>query len=78
MGEHNELKNRYMQIGYSQVAGTHTSMNDVVSTQSENIKRLVIKKECKEDRRKSGCNRLVSRVTANKKSARGERFNYRR
>ena len=49
-GGHNELKNRYMLIGYNQVSDphttthttTHTSMSNVVSALSENVKRLVI------------------------------------
>ena len=48
--EENELKNRYMLIGYqddcdthtSTHASTHTSTNNSVSTLSENVKRLVI------------------------------------
>ena len=46
LGEQHELKNRYMLIGYSDVddthTSTHTSLDESVSTLSENIKRLVI------------------------------------
>ena len=46
LGEHNELKNRYMLIGYSNANGTHTSthtsMSAIVSTLSENVRRLII------------------------------------
>ena len=46
LGEHHELKNRYMLIGYSDVddthTSTHTSFDETVSTLSENIKRLVV------------------------------------
>lgn len=46
LGEHNELKNCYMLIGYNNVndthTSTHTSMSDVVSALSENVKRLVM------------------------------------
>ncbi len=46
LGEHHELKNRYMLIGYSDVNSTnidtHTSLDETVSTLSENIKRLII------------------------------------
>lgn len=46
LGEHHELKNRYMLIGYSDVNSTnidtHTSFDETVSTLSENIKRLII------------------------------------
>ena len=50
LGEHHELKNRYMLIGYSDVnstninthTSTHTSFDETVSALSENIKRLII------------------------------------
>ena len=50
LGEHHELKNRYMLIGYADVddthasthTSTHTSSDETVSTLSENIKRLVV------------------------------------
>ena len=50
LGEHHELKNRYMLIGYSDTdephtsthTSTHTSSDNSVSILSENIKRLVI------------------------------------
>ena len=46
LGEHNELKNRYMLIGYADVAdthtSTHTSFDETISRLSENIKRLVV------------------------------------
>ena len=46
LGEHHELKNRYMLIGYSDVnstnINTHTSFDETVSALSENIKRLII------------------------------------
>ena len=50
LGEHHELKNRYMLIGYSDAndtqtstqTSTHTSFDETVSTLSENIKRLVV------------------------------------
>ena len=54
LGEHHELKNRYMLIGYSDVNSTninthtsthtslHTSFDETVSALSENIKRLII------------------------------------
>ena len=46
LGEHHELKTRYMLIGYSDVNSTnidtHTSLDETVSTLSENIKRLII------------------------------------
>ena len=50
LGEHHELKNRYMLIGYADVGdthtstrtSTHTSFDETVSTLSENIKRLVV------------------------------------
>ena len=50
LGEHHELKNRYMLIGYSDVddthtstyTSTHTSFDETISTLSENIKRLVV------------------------------------
>ena len=46
LGEHHELKNRYMLIGYSDVNSTnidtHTSLDETVSTLSENIKQLII------------------------------------
>ena len=50
LGEHHELKNRYMLIGYADVGdthtsthiSTHTSSDETVSTLSENIKRLVV------------------------------------
>ena len=40
--EENELKNRYMLIGYQDDCDTHTSTNNSVSSLSENVKRLVI------------------------------------
>ena len=43
---------------------------------SESLFSLAVR-ERYENRRKNGHNRLVSRVTANEKSARDERFNYR-
>ena len=50
LGEHHELKNRYMLIGYADVGdphtsthtSTHTSSDETVSTLSENIKRLLV------------------------------------
>ena len=42
LGEHHELKNRYMLIGYADVGDPHTSFDETVSTLSENIKRLVV------------------------------------
>ena len=46
LGEHHELKNRYMLIHYSDVGdthtSTHTSSDETVSTLSENIKRLLV------------------------------------
>ena len=46
LGEHHELKNRYMLIDYSDVGdthtSTHTSSDETVSTLSENIKRLLV------------------------------------
>ena len=54
LGEHHELKNRYMLIGYSDVnsanintrtsthTSLHTSFDETVSALSENIKRLII------------------------------------
>ena len=50
LGEHHELKNRNMLIGYSDVddthisthTSTHTSFDETVSALSENIKRLII------------------------------------
>ena len=46
LGEHHELKNRYMLIDYSDVGNTHTSTHtssdETVSTLSENIKRLLV------------------------------------
>ena len=46
LGEHHELKNRYMLIGYSDAndthTSTHTSFDETVSTLSENTKRLVV------------------------------------
>ncbi len=46
LGEHIELKNRYMLIGYRSAddthTSTHTSVNDFASTLSENVKRLVV------------------------------------
>ena len=46
LGEHHELKNRYMLIGYSDTdephTSTHTSFDETASTLSENIKRLVV------------------------------------
>ena len=42
LGEHHELKNRYMLIDYSDVGDTHTSSDETVSTLSENIKRLLV------------------------------------
>ena len=50
LGEHHELKNRYMLIGYSDTdephtsthTSTHTSFDETISTLSENIKRLVV------------------------------------
>ena len=53
-GEHHELKNRYMLIGYADVGdthtstrtsthtSTHTSFDETASTLSENIKRLLV------------------------------------
>ena len=50
LGEHHELKNRYMLIGYNDTdephtsthTSTHTSSDETVSTLSENIKRLLV------------------------------------
>ena len=50
LGEHHELKNRYMLIGYSDTdephtsthTSTHTSFDETASTLSENIKRLLV------------------------------------
>lgn len=50
LGEHHELKNRYMLIGYSNTddthtsahASTHTSATNIASVLSENVKRLII------------------------------------
>ena len=46
LGEHHELKNRYMLIGYSDVndthTSTHTSFDETISVLSENIKRLIV------------------------------------
>ena len=50
LGEHHELKNRYMLIGYSDTdvphtsthTSTHTSFEETVSSLSDNIKRLII------------------------------------
>lgn len=54
MGEHHELKNRYMLVGYNDVDSTHTSTHtsihttahtssdNSVSILSENIKRLLV------------------------------------
>lgn len=50
LGEHHELKNRYMLIGYSGTdephtsphTSTHTSFDETASTLSENIKRLLV------------------------------------
>lgn len=50
MGEHHELKNRYMLVGYNDVDSTHTSIHTTahtssdnsVSILSENIKRLLV------------------------------------
>lgn len=50
LGEHHELKNRYMLIGYSDIdephtsthTSTHTSFDETASTLSENIKRLLV------------------------------------
>ena len=50
LGEHHELKNHYMLIGYSDTdephtsthTSTHTSFDETASTLSENIKRLLV------------------------------------
>ena len=50
LGEHHELTNRYMLIGYADVGdtdpsthtSTHTRFDETASTLSENIKRLVV------------------------------------
>ena len=54
LGEHHELKNRYMLIGYSDEndthtsthtstrTSTHTSFDETISVLSENIKRLIV------------------------------------
>ena len=50
LGEHHELKNRYMLIGYSDTdvphtsthTSTHTSFEETESSLSDNIKRLII------------------------------------
>ena len=50
LGEHHELKNRYMLIGYNDTdephtsthTSTHTSFDETASSLSENIKRLII------------------------------------
>ena len=50
LGEHHELKNRYMLIGYNDTdephtsthTSTHTSFDETASTLSENIKRLLV------------------------------------
>ncbi|WP_443704269.1 hypothetical protein [Prevotellamassilia timonensis] len=41
-GEHNELKKRYMIIGYADVDDTHTSFEETTSVLSENIKQLIV------------------------------------
>ena len=41
-GEHNELKKRYMMIGYADVDDTHTSFEKTTSVLSENIKQLIV------------------------------------
>ena len=46
LGEHHELKNRYMLIGYSDTddphTSTHTSFDETIVKLSENIKRLLV------------------------------------
>lgn len=42
LGEHHELKNHYMLIGYSDTDEPHTSFDETASTLSENIKRLLV------------------------------------
>ena len=50
LGEHHELKNRYMLIGYSDTddphtsthTSTHTSFDETILKLSENIKRLLV------------------------------------
>lgn len=41
-GEHNELKKRYMMIGYADVDDIHTSFEETTSVLSENIKQLIV------------------------------------
>lgn len=41
-GEHNELKKRYMMIGYADVGDTHISFEETTSVLSENIKQLIV------------------------------------
>lgn len=41
-GEPNELKKRYMIIGYADVDDTHTSFVETTSVLSENIKQLIV------------------------------------
>lgn len=40
--EHNELKKRYMMIGYADVDDTHTSFEETTSVLFENIKQLIV------------------------------------
>lgn len=41
-GEHNELKERYMLIGYADIDDTHTSFEEMTFVLSENIKQLIV------------------------------------
>lgn len=41
-GEHNELKKRYMIIGYADVDDIHASFEETTSVLSENIKQLIV------------------------------------
>lgn len=41
-GEHNELKKRYMIIGYADVDDIHASFEEMTSVLSENIKQLIV------------------------------------
>ncbi len=41
-GEHNELKKRYMMIGYADVDDIHASFEETTSVLSENIKQLIV------------------------------------
>lgn len=41
-GEHNELKERYMLIGYADIDDTHTSFEETTFVLSENIKQLIV------------------------------------